>query len=188
MEQEKKKKTEKKKFGIIYNFYYENDNESINALTNLSFFINRTLDNTLWKKPKDRNKKLFYIFIINTPLNGFIIPNYDNVVVIENYDNDMINTETLFVERFRMEVENILTMSTVRSQDHLLNQVQILFGLIISLHILVEELNPIFSKTTTTTLNDINPHYSNGKIQQMKMFYHYLGQTTLFFVITMKII
>ena len=155
LEQKKQKqKKQKQKFGIIYNFYYENDNESINALTNLSFFINRTLDNTLWKKPKDRNKKLFYIFIINTPLNGFIIPNYDNVVVIENYDNDMINTETLFVERFRMEVENVLTIDSSFSGPFIEPSPKTFWFDNLSSYI-VEELNPIFSKTTPTTLNDI---------------------------------
>jgi len=159
LEQEKKKtekkKTEKKKFGIIYNFYYEGNEDFENSLTNLTFFINRTLDNTFWKKPKDVNKKLFFIFIINTPLNGFVIPKFNNVVVIENYDNDPINTETLFMERFRIEVENILTIDSSFSGPFIDPNPNTFWFNKLSSYV-VEELDPIFSKTNSTTLNDIS--------------------------------
>jgi len=154
LEQEKKKKLEKKKFGIIYNFTYDAEN-SINALTNLAFFINRTLDNTLWKKPRDRNKKLFYIFILNSKLGGFTIPKFKNVAIIENYNNDPLPPDNLFMDRFKIEVENIVTVDSSFSGPFINpNPNTFWFDSLPSYNI--EELSPIFSKTTPTTIHDIN--------------------------------
>lgn len=154
MEQEKKKKFEKKNFGIIYNFTYDAEN-SINALTNLAFFINRTLDNTLWKKPRDRNKKLFYIFILNSKLEGFIIPKFNNIAIIENYNNDPLAPDNLFMDRFRIEVENMLIIDSSYSGPFI-NPNPNTFWFDSLPSYTIEELNPIFSKTTPTTINDIN--------------------------------
>ena len=152
---EKNKISEKKKFGIRYNFYYEGDEEFENSLTNLTFFINRTLDNTFWKKPKDVNKKIFFIFVINTPLNGFIIPKFNNVVVIENYDNEIIDTKTLFTERFNIEVDDTFTVDSSFSGPFIdPNPNTFWFNKLSSYA--VEELEPIFLKTNNNTINDIS--------------------------------
>lgn len=155
---EKNKQVEndkKKNFGILYNFYYEGDEDFENSLTNLTFFINRTLDNTFWKRPKDVNKKLFFIFIINTPLNGFIIPKFNNVVVIENYDNNIIDTKTLFTERFNIEFENTFTVDSSFSGPFIDPNPNTFWFNKLSSYV-VEEQEPIFLKTNTNTLNDIS--------------------------------
>ena len=101
-----------KKVGIVYDFFYNDDVSYDDALNNLSFFINKAIDSSIWLNPNSKGISPYFIFVLKNKLNGFVIPKMNNIAIVENFDNESTDNDTLFKNTLKITVSSILNVDS----------------------------------------------------------------------------
>jgi len=144
--------TNLKNIGIVYTFSYNEDDQDDkkHAFNNLSFFIKRTLNKTIWTDPNKTGINPFFIFLLNSKTDGFVFPIFNNVTIIENIDNKTIDNATIFKNNFKIVTDKVFEINSSYSGPFIEpDQNTYWFNVLTSLNI--DELNPIFIKSSDLT-------------------------------------